>query len=136
VNGVRHMQEVVDAVRRCAETGMTTAQAGAQLGMTRNAVIGLAHRKGINFERGRWNHRPAKPKPQRTARTPFRKSHLKLPEESPTIEPDDKVIEAKPKRRPSPRCGWSGCAASIEPGLMFCDEHRRKPLFGRVVTCA
>ena len=40
----------VDRVRRLAQDGLTAAQAGERLDMTRSAVLGLAHRNGIKFQ--------------------------------------------------------------------------------------
>lgn len=52
--------ERVERVRQEAAKGITAAEAGKVLGMTRNAVLGLAHRNGIRFYGASWAGQPPK----------------------------------------------------------------------------
>lgn len=105
---------------------MSTSQAAAELGITKNAVIGLANRRGIKFE-GKWTyptaHKPREPKPRPALIASAPTPHVVTPKS-----------DWKPK--PSLRCPWLGCIRTTEPGQMLCPEHQKKPLFGSVAVCS
>lgn len=98
---------------------MSCAEAGAKLGITRNAVIGLAHHNGIKFARKARLHRAI------AARRPKFKP---LPKPRPRLEhiPQKPVVLLPPRLG----CSWHGCARDSEPGDMFCRGHGRVPLLG------
>lgn len=121
-------QELIDDVRRCAEAGLSAGQAAAELGITRNAIIGQALRNGIKFHGQPGQGRPRKPKP---ASVLARKPKL-------ISIPVPHVVSPKSdwKSKPSFRCAWAGCTCEVTPGQMLCLPHSKKPLFGPAVSCA
>lgn len=60
-----HPPELLDRIRELGEQGRTGGEIAAEVGMTRNAVIGICHRRGFKFGRkvltGEWTA-PAKVK--------------------------------------------------------------------------
>lgn len=59
-----HYDEKVERIKALADEGHTAEVIGSQVGMTKNAVIGLCHRRGIELRGKRLYGRPTK--------TPFR----------------------------------------------------------------
>ena len=47
--GLVHSRETVDTIRRMWDAGMTAAAIGAEMGLTKNAVIGIAYRNDFKM---------------------------------------------------------------------------------------
>lgn len=122
--------ELIDAVRRCAEAGMSANQAAAATGLpSRNAAIGLAHRNGIKFSSD-----PSCPvdavRMPKIKRAPKPVTHKPKPAAVTGLALH--VVRAKSDnwktKPPGLRCSWASCEREAEPGDMFCFGHTRMPL--------
>ena len=63
--GFNWTAEAVDQLRAIAAKGLSASQIGAEIGVSRNAIIGKALRVGIELQ---YKPKPARPKPPRQPR--------------------------------------------------------------------
>lgn len=59
----RHSPETIEAVAKLASSGLSGAKIAAQLGITRNAAVGLAFRNGIKLDGAPAGGRPKRKDP-------------------------------------------------------------------------
>ena len=98
--------ERMEMLGRLWEEGLSTAEIGRQLGLTKNAVIGKAHRLGL---KGRPSPVKAPPKPAAAARPP-----VVVGFSGPTC--------SWPFGHPGEK-GFHFCGARPLPGKPYCAEH-------------
>ncbi|MCS6920443.1 MAG: GcrA family cell cycle regulator [Elioraea sp.] len=131
-------EEQIETLRRLWAEGLSTAEIGRRMGISKNAVVGKAHRL----------HLPARPSPIRRStesakpaapRPPRRTFRLAMPRPSPLFgsgepRPAPAHVPAEPRRAPAPvmpmprveplRTGNATCCWPIgdpgTPGFRFC----------------
>lgn len=130
-NGYPTTPELIDAVRRCAADKMSARQAADQLWtkehpLTRNSIIGIAHRNGISFKGRQSNVRHVshkkKPGPRRSKR-----QYERVPAQD-AMQPNVMTAIARRLTLPGPLCSWVGCTNCAELHDMFCFSHGKKGL--------
>lgn len=108
-------EQVLDRLRALAAEGHSAAEIAARMGMTRNAVLGRAHRAGIHI---------GQPRSQRRAVRPADGPRLVEP-----VRPSTAPLEAPFEtvgRTPAPRgCRWIHGDVG-ERGFRWCDRPRLK----------
>jgi GcrA cell cycle regulator len=112
-------EETVMRLRGLWDEGLSTAEIGRRLGMTKNAIVGKAHRLDLParpspIRRGSGERRPRQP---RLRRTP-----------GPTLPPLASVRQAPPT---TARLAPAGHQAPQPPRLQAVPP----PRYGRVITC-
>lgn len=120
-------EDRIEQVRSLAATGMSAAQIAAQVGgVTRNAVVGIGHRRGFQFlgNGGGANHIRTEKK-----RNPIKRLKPALPEEQPRdgmltlmeLRHDSCRFISGDVRDPSHRY----CGQRQEEDRSFCPDHCR-----------
>ncbi len=98
--------ERVSELRKLWATGASTAEIGRRLGVSKNAVVGKAHRSGLAPRPSPIRRLPASPPPARPVRlAPIGKAVCNWPFGDP--QDDD----------------FHFCGAEAEPGKPYCLEH-------------
>ncbi len=109
-------------LKRLWTAGHSTSQIGAVLGVSKNAVIGKAHRIKL----------PARPSPIRHSSGPKKPKRAPLPKQVRKIHPRP-VFMPKRSRIGAPSCLWPNgdpgepdfhfCGGKTVPGRPYCPEH-------------
>ena len=124
--------------------GLSTAEIGRRLGVSKNAVVGKAHRMKLPGRQSpidakrRASRRPAvkaRPAPAAAPRRPAAAAPKPAPARpvAPEPAPRPAVTARKPRKHNGPSCQWPFgdprlpgfhfCGAQAEPGKPYCDEH-------------
>ena len=129
----RNTPEQKAAVADLWEQGLSTAEIGRRIGMTKNAVAGIVRRTGLP-------PRPSPIKPRRGNIEPIRRKAIAGPT-LPPIEPSNVIAVQLPQEErdmpPDPPTGrvepckwplsdgkpWRFCEADSEPGRIYCRFH-------------
>jgi len=133
--------ERIEQLRSFIATGLTCSQIAAEIGVTRNAVIGKIHRLGLST--GRPAGAPARPSPPRAAhpRRPSQRTLLRLmmadgvpaPGE-PEAEPVESAQACSLLELSQGRCRWpvgddsaalAFCGNEAVAGFSYCAGHAR-----------
>jgi len=124
-------EETITRLRELWTEGLSTAEIGRRLGVSKNAVVGKAHRLDL----------PARPSPIRREgeRAPPRRSVLRRPE-GPTLPPLPSTVSGSAPL-PPPRVAMLAAAPAPAPRPAVPQPPRLQPVpppprpYGRVVTC-
>lgn len=114
----------VSVLQKLWDEGKSTAEIGRQLGVTKNAVVGKAHRMGL----------PSRPSPISRRRL---KAVMASPLPKPAFRPMQRPSEPEPdylaRGKGRGKCQWpigdpreegfSFCDQQAEPGRSYCLEH-------------
>lgn len=111
--------ELVSELGRLWQDGLSTAEIGRRLGISKNAVVGKAHRLNL----------PARPSPIR--HPPLRMAPRYVAEPDLMPPPPPKVVSLAAGKGPA--CQWPHghpghanfhfCGKQAEPGRPYCTEH-------------
>ncbi|WP_349934791.1 GcrA family cell cycle regulator [Acetobacter sp. A11-2] len=143
-------EEIIAQLKALWAEGLSTAEIGRRLSITKNAVVGKAHRLGLPA-RPSPIRRNAKPKTAEKAEAPARSAP---PEAAPAPAVEEKVAkkekpaasskskpkaplrsisDPEPQKRRGPSCCWPigdpgtpgfhFCGATPIPGKPYCEEH-------------
>jgi hypothetical protein len=118
--------ELLKGIRHLVELGYTASQIAIELHMvSRNAVIGMCHRNGIDLggkKRGAYTRKlkPA-PKPVKLALV---KEFVTIPNPEPP-EPVEIMPPTPSRRRQMSTCCWSGCMNETVRGKPYCVIHSK-----------
>ena len=116
--------ERVEMLTRLWAEGLSARQIAAKLGgVTRNAVIGKAHR--LNLQRG-----APLPEPQPEPAPPVRE------EPPPILSPDVKPWMCRWQTDDAGRHGLNICGKTVQPGRHYCAEHLTASYLQRKRTAA
>jgi GcrA cell cycle regulator len=109
-------------LKRLWTAGQSTSQIGTILGVSKNAVIGKAHRLKL----------PARPSPIRHSSTPKKPKRAPLPKPVRKIHPRPVFMPTR-SRNGAPSCLWPigdpgetdfhFCGGKTVPGRPYCPEH-------------
>ena len=139
--------ELIKELKKLWKKGLTTGEIGRSIGMSKNAVVGKAHRLGLE----------SRPSPiKREEVIPQKEKGIRVPKKEPkTIAPKvvapPKMVEPAPEVKPVKKarpgktggvklvdlkpasCRWPEgdpkeaefhfCGAEVVPGKSYCDEH-------------
>ncbi|WP_114377460.1 GcrA family cell cycle regulator [Elioraea thermophila] len=131
-------EEQIETLRRLWAEGLSTAEIGRRMGISKNAVVGKAHRLHLParpspIRRGGEGAKPAAPRPpRRTLRPAMPRPSPLFPAAEP--RPAPAPVPAEPRRAPAPvvpmprveplRTGNATCCWPIgdpgTPGFRFC----------------
>lgn len=143
-------ERIEEARRLWNTTKLSASQIAKELGgVTANAIVGLAHRKGFSPRAPRGNHanmpRKRIPKAARTSRRSFAEEKVARAVAAKAAVASVDILEIIDRPAPvdvgvlflnigSRQCRWplggSGiemvcCGAGVEPGLPYCTQHAR-----------
>ena len=137
-NDTTWTDELILDLRRLWDEGYPTAEIGRRLRITKNAVVGKAHRLDLPqrpspIRRGEQPAQPRAPKPKVAA--PTRPLPAAPAQAAPALPPAPRPIPAVPSRRgfSEPCCwplgepgrpGFRFCDAPVDAGMPYCAEHR------------
>jgi GcrA cell cycle regulator len=131
--------ERIEQLRHCVVTGLTCSQIAAEIGVTRNAVIGKIHRLGLSPTRPPGGVASCAPR----ARRPRRRLPRLFGAEAPSLAPDAAVADApiESAQRCSlveighDKCRWplgdplladfALCGNDVVRGYSYCIGHAR-----------
>jgi GcrA cell cycle regulator len=138
MSDVTWTEERVTQLRQCVVTGLTCSQIAAEIGVTRNAVIGKIHRLGLSPTRSAGVPAHSSP-PRAQQRRPTQRRLLRLVgAETPGIAPSDLIDSAQKcslLEIAHDKCHWpigdpqaadfAFCGNAAVSGFSYCAGHAR-----------
>jgi len=129
-------ERISDLEKLWAE-GHSTAEIGRRMGVSKNAVVGKAHRLGLPSRQSPIDAKRRAPRKPATRAKPAAR-RVAAPAEPKAPAPAAAAPAAPPRKKPvrkhsGPSCQWPFgdprlpgfhfCGAPAEPGKPYCDEH-------------
>ena len=97
--------ELIKELKRLWNKGLTTVEIGNRIGMSKNAVVGKAHRLGLEGRPSpikrdkKKEHVAVAPAPKKASATPKAKATSSILPPEPAFEPEPIVEKAVPKKK-------------------------------------
>jgi hypothetical protein len=131
------VEDIVDKIRALATRGLSASQIGYEVNKSRNAIIGLCHRRGIALtgqnsgsRKRTWEEPPSIPRKQTAVRKPRTPTGIKAKAPHPPVKLRPVMRVRRSASRIEPRCMWHACGGVVEPGEGFCEAHRKQAKAG------